>query len=140
MHAQMQQRTEQRMQLLPRMLQSIEVLQLPTQDLSVWRHSIDTLVHGPFHCANAVAPHMLDQGRGVIIGIGDLSAYEPWPGFAGHAVGKSAILALTRQLGIEAIIEFAGRMHPAEFLRRSDIMLLTSISEGLPFAILPDRS
>lgn len=74
---------------------------LPTDDMSVWRHSIDTLVHGPFHCANAVAPHMLAGGGGVIIGIGDLSAFEPWPGFAGHAVGKAAVLALTRQLALE---------------------------------------
>jgi pteridine reductase len=74
---------------------------LPTDDLTVWRHSIDTLVHGPFHCANAVARPMLDNGGGVIIGIGDLSAFEPWPGFSGHAVGKGAILTLTRQLALE---------------------------------------
>jgi 3-oxoacyl-[acyl-carrier protein] reductase/pteridine reductase len=74
---------------------------LPTADMSIWRQSIDTLVHGPFHCANAVAPHMLARGAGVIIGIGDLSAFEPWPGFAGHAVGKGAILTLTRQLALE---------------------------------------
>ncbi len=74
---------------------------LPTDDLTVWHRSIDTLVHGPFYCANRVAPVMLAGGGGVIIGIGDLSAFEPWPGFAGHAVGKSAILALTRQLALE---------------------------------------
>ena len=74
---------------------------LPTNDLAVWRKSIDTLVHGPFHCANLVAPVMLANDGGVIIGIGDLSAFEPWPGFAGHAVGKGAILSLTRQLALE---------------------------------------
>ncbi|MFV2039226.1 MAG: SDR family NAD(P)-dependent oxidoreductase, partial [Acidimicrobiales bacterium] len=74
---------------------------LPTQDLSIWHKSIDTLVHGPFYCANQVAPLMLEQGGGVIVSISDLSALEPWPGFAGHAVGKSAILALTRQLALE---------------------------------------
>ncbi len=74
---------------------------LPTDDLAIWHHSIDTLVHGPFYCANAVAPHMLRGSGGVIIGIADLSAFEPWPGFAGHAVGKGAILTLTRQLALE---------------------------------------
>ena len=74
---------------------------LPTDDLSVWHHSIDTLVHGPFYCANRVAPAMLANDGGVIIGIGDLTAFEPWPGFAGHAVGKGAILSLTRQLALE---------------------------------------
>ena len=45
-------------------------------------------------------------------------------------------LALARQLGIERMVEFAGRMNPADFLAQTDIMLLTSISEGLPFAVL----
>lgn len=74
---------------------------LPTNDLAVWHKSIDTLVHGPFYCANRVAPVMLANDGGVIIGIGDLTAYEPWPGFAGHAVGKGAVLSLTRQLALE---------------------------------------
>ena len=74
---------------------------LPTTDLSIWHKSIDTLVHGPFYCANRVAPVMLANGGGVIVGIGDLTAFEPWPGFAGHAVGKGAIISLTRQLALE---------------------------------------
>lgn len=45
-------------------------------------------------------------------------------------------LVLSKQLGIEGMVKFAGRMNPADFLNQSDIMLLTSISEGLPFAIL----
>ena len=75
--------------------------EFPTDDLSVWHQSIDTLVHGPFYCANRVAPVMLAGGSGVIVSIGDLSAFEPWPGFAGHAVGKGAIISLTRQLALE---------------------------------------
>ena len=73
----------------------------PTDDLIVWHRAIDTLVHGPFYCANQVAKVMLDNDGGVIIGIGDLTAFEPWPGFAGHAVGKGAVLSLTRQLALE---------------------------------------
>ena len=73
----------------------------PTADLTVWHRSIATLVHGPFYCANALAPQMLARGGGAIVNISDLSAFEPWPGFAGHAVGKSAMLALTRQLALE---------------------------------------
>ena len=74
---------------------------LPTNDLRIWHSSIDTLVHGPFYCANRIAPVMLENDGGVIISIGDLSAFEPWPGFAGHAVGKGAVLSLTRQLALE---------------------------------------
>jgi len=73
----------------------------PTDDLTIWHNSIDTLVHGPFYCSNLVAPSMLKRGGGAIVSISDLSALEPWPGFAGHSVGKAAILALTRQLALD---------------------------------------
>ncbi len=94
---------------------------LPTNDLTVWHKSIDTLVHGPFYCANQVAPIMLEGNGGAIIGIGDLSAFEPWPGFAGHSVGKGAVLSLTRQLALE----FAPRIRanavvPGPALRPAD--------------------
>ncbi|MDG1410009.1 MAG: SDR family oxidoreductase [Acidimicrobiales bacterium] len=94
---------------------------LPTDDLTVWQKSIDTLVHGPFYCANQVAPIMLEGDGGVIIGIGDLSAFEPWPGFAGHAVGKGAVLSLTRQLALELAPRIrANAVVPGPALRPTD--------------------
>ncbi len=94
---------------------------LPTRDLTVWHHAIDTLVHGPFYCANRVAPVMLAGGGGAIIGIGDLSAFEPWPGFAGHAVGKGAVLSLTRQLALELAPTIrANAVVPGPALRPAD--------------------
>jgi len=94
---------------------------LPTNDLTVWHRSIDTLVHGPFYCANQVAPVMLQGNGGVIISIGDLSAFEPWPGFAGHAVGKGAILSLTRQLALELAPRIrANAVVPGPALRPDD--------------------
>jgi NAD(P)-dependent dehydrogenase (short-subunit alcohol dehydrogenase family) len=73
----------------------------PTRDLTAWRRVTDILIHGAFHCANAVAPLMLEQGAGCIINITDLSAWQPWRNFAAHSVGKTALLALTRQLALE---------------------------------------
>ncbi|PWH20800.1 MAG: hypothetical protein DDG58_00515 [Ardenticatenia bacterium] len=73
----------------------------PTNDLSAWHRVIAVLVHGAFYCANAVAPLMLQRGEGLIINIADLSAWQPWPGFVAHSVGKAALLALTRQLALE---------------------------------------
>ena len=73
----------------------------PTRDLTVWRRVTDILIHGAFYCANAVAPLMLERGAGCIINIADLSAWQPWPNFAAHSVGKAALLALTRQLALE---------------------------------------
>lgn len=94
---------------------------LPTDDISVWHKAIDTLVHGPFYCSNLVAPHMLAGNGGVIIGIGDLTAFEPWPGFAGHAVGKGAVISLTRQLALElAPTVRANAVVPGPALRPAD--------------------
>ena len=44
---------------------------------------------------------MLKAGQGEIINIIDLAAFQPWPNFIAHSVGKSALLALSRQLALE---------------------------------------
>ena len=44
---------------------------------------------------------MLAKGEGVIINIIDLAAFEPWPNFMAHSVGKAALLALSKQLALE---------------------------------------
>jgi len=75
--------------------------QFPTDDMTVWHKTFDVIVHGAFHCANAVSPSMLDRGRGAIINIVDLSAWQPWPGRGAHSVAKAALLAFTRQLAVE---------------------------------------
>lgn len=74
---------------------------IPTRDISDWLYVTNVLINGAFFCANAVAPGMLAKGEGVIINIVDLSAWEPWPNFAAHSVGKAALWALTRQLALE---------------------------------------
>lgn len=73
----------------------------PTPDPAAWQQVMRVLVDGAFLCANAFAPGMLSRGEGAIINIVDLSVWQPWPGFGAHSVGKSALLALTRQLALE---------------------------------------
>lgn len=73
----------------------------PMTNLDDWHQVTGILINGSFYCANAVAPLMLAQGEGVIVNIVDLSAFEPWPHFMAHSVGKSALLALSRQLALE---------------------------------------
>lgn len=73
----------------------------PAQDVGAWQRVTGILIHGSFYCANAVAPTMLERGEGAIVNIVDLSAWEPWPNFAAHSVGKAGLLALTRQLALE---------------------------------------
>ena len=80
---------------------SFEQTPFPMKDVAGWHRITNILIHGPFYCANAVAPGMLERGEGTIINVVDLSAWEPWPNFAAHSVGKAGLLALTRQLAVE---------------------------------------
>ncbi len=73
----------------------------PMTDVSGWQQVTRVLIDGSFYCANAVAPLMLAKGEGAIVNIIDLAAFEPWPKFMAHSVGKSALLALSRQLALE---------------------------------------
>jgi NAD(P)-dependent dehydrogenase (short-subunit alcohol dehydrogenase family) len=73
----------------------------PTQDVSDWHRVTGILINGSFYCANALAPGMLDREEGAIVNIVDLSVWKPWRNFTAHAVGKTALLALTRQLALE---------------------------------------
>jgi len=74
----------------------------PNPDTTNFERSLAVLLHGPFYLANALAPNMLKNRRGVIINILDLSAlWECWPEYTGHVVGKAGLWALTRQLALE---------------------------------------
>jgi NAD(P)-dependent dehydrogenase (short-subunit alcohol dehydrogenase family) len=74
---------------------------IPTSDFDAWKQVTSILIDGAFYCANAFAPGMRQRGEGAIINIIDLSAWEPWPHFAAHSVGKAGLDALTRQLALE---------------------------------------
>ena len=74
---------------------------VPTDDFSAWKQVTSVLIDGSFYCANLFGRGMIARGEGAIINIVDLSAWEPWPNFAAHSVGKAALLAMTRQLALE---------------------------------------
>lgn len=74
---------------------------VPTTNFEAWHQVTRVLIDGAFYVANAVAPDMLAKGQGAMVFIVDLSAWEAWPGYTGHAVGKSGMLALSRQLALE---------------------------------------
>ena len=66
-----------------------------------WETSIGANLTGPFLCAQAVAPHMLEQGSGHIVNIIDLSVSQTWAGFADHSASKAGLEALTRVMAAE---------------------------------------
>ncbi len=74
---------------------------VPTETVDDWQRVTRILVDGAFNCANAVAPGMLERRSGGIVNVVDLSVWQPWPNLAAHSVGKSALMALTRQLALE---------------------------------------
>jgi pteridine reductase len=63
-----------------------------------WDRVLGVNLRGPFLLSQAAAPLLARDGGGVIINIVDLSALQPWPGFAHHAVSKAGLLHLTRVL------------------------------------------
>jgi pteridine reductase len=60
-----------------------------------WDRVMDVNLKGPFLLSQAAAPLLARDGGGVIINIVDLSALQPWPSFAHHAVSKAGLLHLT---------------------------------------------
>jgi NAD(P)-dependent dehydrogenase (short-subunit alcohol dehydrogenase family) len=74
---------------------------MPMGDFADWHRVFGLLTDGCMYLADAVAPMMLERGEGAIVNIVDLSAYTPFRGFIAHSVGKSALMALTRQLAVE---------------------------------------
>ncbi|MCS6849009.1 MAG: SDR family oxidoreductase [Anaerolineae bacterium] len=66
-----------------------------------WDAEMNLNAKAAFMMAQAVAPHMIAQGHGLIINITDLSAFQTWPGYAHHSASKAALVALTRVLALE---------------------------------------
>lgn len=64
---------------------------------SDWDRVLAVNLKGPFMMAQRAAP-LLRRDGGAIINIVDLSALQPWPSFAHHAVSKAGLLHLTRVL------------------------------------------
>ena len=96
--------------------------QIPTDDIDAWHQVTRISVDGAFYVCNCLVPSMIERiearnqanndsstegpeatsvQTGAIINIVDLSVWKPWKNLTAHAVGKSALLALTRQLALE---------------------------------------
>jgi NAD(P)-dependent dehydrogenase (short-subunit alcohol dehydrogenase family) len=78
--------------------QSAPFLEITRQQ---WQTSLGANLTGPFLCAQAVAPYMLEQKSGHIVNITDLSAHQTWPRFADHSASKAGLEALTRVMAAE---------------------------------------
>lgn len=63
-----------------------------------WDRVLGVNLRAPFFLSQAAAPLLRRAGGGLIVNILDLSALQPWPSFAHHAVSKAGLLHLTRIL------------------------------------------
>lgn len=73
----------------------------PTDDFATWKRVTAISIDGAFYTLNAAGRSMLARGEGAIVSILDLSIERAWRGYTAHAVGKSGLQALTRQLAVE---------------------------------------
>jgi pteridine reductase len=69
--------------------------------LEGWRSLMAVLVESFLLLMQGLAPGMQERGAGSVVAILDRGAFEPWPEFLGHGVGKSALWALCRSLAVE---------------------------------------
>lgn len=63
-----------------------------------WDRVMAVNLKGPFLLSQTAAPLLRRDGGGVIVNIADLSAFQPWPSYAHHAVSKAGLVHLTRIL------------------------------------------
>ena len=63
-----------------------------------WDRSMAVNLKGPFMLSRDAAPLLRRDGGGLIVNIADLSAFQPWPSYAAHAVSKAGLVHLTRVL------------------------------------------
>ena len=72
----------------------------------LWDRSYDLNVKGTFHSMQAIIPHMLEHGSGVIVNVASLAIKMGGPGHSVHyASAKGAVHVMTTGVGRE----FAGR-------------------------------
>jgi NAD(P)-dependent dehydrogenase (short-subunit alcohol dehydrogenase family) len=67
----------------------------------LWNKILGVNLSGPFFVSRAVLPHMLKQGKGVIINTASISSFIAGGGGAAYTASKHGVLGLTRQMAFE---------------------------------------
>lgn len=63
--------------------------------------AIDVNLKGPFHCARAFGPAMLERGSGAIVNIVSIAARHANPAVGSYGPSKAALVSLTEQIALE---------------------------------------
>ena len=78
--------------------ESSEFATMSTQE---WKRVVSVNLDGPFYCARAVIPGMLEVGWGRIINVSGLNAFKGHSGWAHVSASKMGAIGLTRALSEE---------------------------------------
>jgi NAD(P)-dependent dehydrogenase (short-subunit alcohol dehydrogenase family) len=65
-----------------------------------WQLVMGVVVESFLWLTQRFGPRMKQRGEGSIVTILDIGAFQPWPRYLAHGVGKSALWALTRSLAV----------------------------------------
>ena len=66
-----------------------------------WRKVLDVDLTGPFLCARAVLPRMVNQGYGRIVNVASIAGKEGNPNASAYSAAKAGLIGLTKSLGKE---------------------------------------
>jgi 3-oxoacyl-[acyl-carrier protein] reductase len=66
-----------------------------------WDRTIKIHLYGTFYCTQAVARHMVTQGRGRVVNISSVSGLVGSAGRTAYGTAKGAIATLTKVLAVE---------------------------------------
>jgi NAD(P)-dependent dehydrogenase (short-subunit alcohol dehydrogenase family) len=66
-----------------------------------WQHVIEVNVNGTWRCCQVFGAGMIERGRGAIVNIGSAFTEIGAPGRVAYATSKTAVLGMTRVLGVE---------------------------------------
>jgi NAD(P)-dependent dehydrogenase (short-subunit alcohol dehydrogenase family) len=66
-----------------------------------WRKVIDVDLTGPFLCARAIVPMMIERNYGRIVNIASIAGKEGNPNASAYSSAKAGLIALTKSLGKE---------------------------------------
>jgi NAD(P)-dependent dehydrogenase (short-subunit alcohol dehydrogenase family) len=69
--------------------------------LEDWRRVMKVNLEAPFRLGKAIAPHMFEKGRGVIINVASILGLRPTREAAAYTAAKHGLIGLTKQMALE---------------------------------------
>lgn len=72
-----------------------------TSDIDAELRMIRTDIEAVVHLCSAFVPGMVERGRGAVMNVASMAAFQPLPGQAGYAGSKAFVLSYTRALAQE---------------------------------------